>query len=87
MADANNVDFSQFERWYSQAGTPIVHVTQSYDAVTQRVALTLKQTAPDTPGQKGSDKLPFVIPVVVGFLDRTSGTEVVPSKVMTISLF
>lgn len=26
MSDANGVDFSQFERWYSQSGTLIVNV-------------------------------------------------------------
>ena len=26
--DANNVDLSQFERWYNQAGTPIVEATE-----------------------------------------------------------
>jgi len=26
MADANNADLAQFERWYTQAGTPIVKV-------------------------------------------------------------
>ena len=27
-SDANNVDLSQFERWYNQAGTPIVEATE-----------------------------------------------------------
>jgi aminopeptidase N len=26
--DANNVDLSQFERWYNQAGTPIVEAKE-----------------------------------------------------------
>merc|ERR1719456_1774367 len=31
MADANNVDLTQFERWYLQAGTPTVTATGEYD--------------------------------------------------------
>ena len=80
--DANNVDLSQLERWYSQAGTPVVNVTQHYDASTQRFTLTLRQHTPSTPGQDASTKLPQVIPVVVGLLDATSGKEVLPSTVL-----
>jgi hypothetical protein len=32
MEAANNVDLSQFHRWYEQAGTPVLTVKQSYDA-------------------------------------------------------
>ena len=32
MADANGRDLAQFERWYSQAGTPRVAVKTAYDA-------------------------------------------------------
>jgi aminopeptidase N len=32
MADANGRDLAQFERWYSQAGTPRVSVRTAYDA-------------------------------------------------------
>ncbi len=30
MEDANKVDFTQFKRWYSQAGTPRVQVRKEY---------------------------------------------------------
>ena len=50
MADANNVDLSQFERWYTQAGTPTVHVQSHYDASEKKLSLKLKQVAPTTPG-------------------------------------
>jgi aminopeptidase N len=84
MADANGADLSQFERWYSQAGTPVVKVEQSYDAKTKRLTLKLTQSCPDTPGQKSSEKLPFLIPVVVGLLDRSTGAEVAPSTVLLL---
>ncbi len=67
MADANGVDLDQFERWYSQAGTPVVDVQQDYDAKHQSYRLTLRQTIPDTPGQ--ADKQPQHIPVRLGLLN------------------
>ncbi len=63
MQDANERDLSQFERWYLQAGTPIVKATDSWDAETGTYSLTLEQTVPDTPGQ--TDKSPMQIPVRV----------------------
>ncbi|RJG02003.1 aminopeptidase N [Noviherbaspirillum sedimenti] len=67
MADANRRDLSQFERWYSQAGTPHVSATGEYDAQARTYTLTLAQTCKPTPGQE--QKLPFHIPVAVGLLD------------------
>lgn len=67
MMDANGRDLTQFERWYSQAGTPRVKVTTSYDAEQKTYDITLAQSCPPTPGQ--AKKLPFHIPVAVGLLD------------------
>ena len=66
MADANGRDFTQFERWYSQAGTPVVHAETHYDAAAHSYDITLTQRCPATPGQAA--KLPFHIPVAVGLL-------------------
>ena len=66
MADANDRDLTQFERWYSQAGTPRVDVATAYDAVAKTFSMTLTQTCLSTPGQ--DRKLPFHIPVAVGLL-------------------
>ncbi|MBO9538006.1 aminopeptidase N [Herbaspirillum sp.] len=67
MADANKRDLGQFERWYSQSGTPQVDASTRYDAKRKTLELTLQQSCPPTPGQK--KKLPFHIPVAVGLLD------------------
>lgn len=67
MMDANGRDLTQFERWYSQAGTPRVKVTTSYDAEQKTYDITLAQSCPPTPGQ--AKKLPFHIPVAVGLLN------------------
>jgi len=67
MEDANGVDFTQFKRWYSQAGTPRLEVSEAYDAAAQTYSLTFRQSCPQTPDKAA--KLPFVIPVELGLLD------------------
>ncbi len=67
MEDANGADLSQFKRWYSQAGTPRLAVSEQYDAAAKTYRLTFRQSCPATPGQ--SEKQPFVIPVSLGLLD------------------
>ncbi|KQZ52189.1 aminopeptidase N [Massilia sp. Root1485] len=68
MADANGRDLTQFERWYSQAGTPVVQAETRWDEQAQTYTLRLIQSCPSTPGQP--EKLPFHIPVAVGLLGR-----------------
>ena len=70
------------ERWYSQAGTPVVKVTQSYDPVAKRLTLQCTQHTPSTPNQAQEDKLPLLIPIVVGLLDRSTGKEIGESTVL-----
>jgi aminopeptidase N len=67
MADASGTDLSQFERWYSQAGTPLVTCRGEYDAASRRFVLHVRQSCAPTPGQ--AEKLPFVIPLAVGLVD------------------
>ena len=66
MEDATGLDLSQFKLWYSQAGTPELHVARYYDAKSKTYTLTIKQTCPPTPGQP--EKEPFHIPVAVGLI-------------------
>ncbi|MCQ4313424.1 aminopeptidase N [Pseudomonas stutzeri] len=73
MEDANGADLTQFKRWYSQAGTPRLAVSEQYDAATKTYSLTFRQSCPPTPGQ--SEKQPFVIPVSLGLLDG-QGNEI-----------
>ncbi len=68
MADANGRDLTQFERWYSQAGTPVVQAETRWDEQAQTYTLRLIQSCPPTPGQP--EKLPFHIPVAVGLLGQ-----------------
>ena len=73
MEDANGADLTQFKRWYSQAGTPRLAVSEQYDATAKNYSLTFRQSCPPTPGQ--SEKLAFVIPVSLGLLDG-QGNEI-----------
>ncbi len=68
MADANNKDLSQFKRWYSQAGTPRVQVTESFE--NGDYCITLKQSCPPTPGQ--NKKEPFHIPLLYKLIQTDS---------------
>ncbi|MGX2030271.1 aminopeptidase N [Methylocaldum gracile] len=72
MEDGNGVDLTQFRRWYSQAGTPEVRIAADYDAETQALNLTVRQSCPPTPGQPV--KTPFHIPLAIGLL-APDGTE------------
>ncbi|WP_421907027.1 aminopeptidase N [Mameliella sp.] len=78
--DATGRDLSQFKRWYSQAGTPRVEVTEDWADGTY--TLTFKQHTPPTPGQ--DVKEPQVIPMAVGLLNP-NGDEVVPTRVLEIT--
>ena len=61
MADANGRDLSQFELWYSQAGTPRVRVIENYDSSTQQYQLTLAQSCSTSASQ--IETKPFLIPL------------------------
>lgn len=61
MENASGVDLTQFRRWYSQSGTPILSVTSNYNEVTQEYTLTVKQHTPATEEQP--EKLPLHIPL------------------------
>jgi aminopeptidase N len=66
MEDASGVDLGQFRLWYSQAGTPLLHVRRHYDAGSRVFTLELAQECPPTPAQ--DDKLPMHIPVRAALL-------------------
>ncbi|KAH8521990.1 hypothetical protein H0E87_002856 [Populus deltoides] len=78
MRDANDADFANFLQWYSQAGTPLVKVTSSYDAEAHTFTLKFSQEVPPMPEQPVKE--PMFIPVVLGLLD-TSGKDMPLSSV------
>lgn len=66
MERQNNIDLSQFRRWYDQAGTPVLRLTTFYNATARKYELHVEQSCPPTPGQP--QKLPFHIPLTVALL-------------------
>jgi aminopeptidase N len=71
MADANPDSslahlLPQFKLWYSQAGTPHLAASGTYDAAAQTYTLQFAQSCAPTTGQ--TDKNPFVIPVLLGLV-------------------
>lgn len=74
MADANNVDLTQFALWYSTPGTPTVQYETSYADGT----FTLKLS------QSSRSVTPMHIPVAFGLLDKATGQEVVPTTVLEL---
>ncbi|MFZ3230332.1 MAG: aminopeptidase N [Pseudobdellovibrio sp.] len=75
ISEQNNTDLSQFKNWYSQAGTPEVFVTESFDAAKKEYSLSLEQkcalTLSEQIDQKNGtfQKQPFHIPLLVGLID------------------
>jgi len=65
MADANGADLAQFERWYAQAGTPLIEVRGAYDPSGRLYDLTLRQVLPRI---GGSEPRPLHVPVRVALL-------------------
>jgi len=80
--DTTGRDLSQFARWYAQAGTPHLHVSDAHEGNTY--TLTLRQELPATPD--GSPKEPHVIPVSMGLLAK-DGREVLATQTLEFSEF
>lgn len=75
MSDANpGADLTQFSRWYSTAGTPVIKYKGYFSDGTFRLHLE----------QETSDGEPLHIPVAVGLLDQATGNEVVPTSVLNL---
>ena len=66
MADANDADLDQFERWYRQVGTPTITVADDYDADTGTLEIRLTQSLPDHPDNENIG--PLHIPFRLGLL-------------------
>ncbi|PKH24262.1 aminopeptidase N [Enterobacterales bacterium CwR94] len=74
MEDASNVDLSQFRRWYSQSGTPVLSVRDDYSPELEQYTLHVSQHTPATADQK--DKQPLHIPLDIELYDDKG--EVIP---------
>ena len=81
LGDANGRDLAQFERWYSQAGTPRITVRSAHDAAARTYTLTLAQrpgNAASQTAESGKDSSavasaaqgPLLIPFALGLVGR-----------------
>lgn len=77
MEEAGEIDLAQFRRWYTQAGTPNVKASWTYDEANRTLNLTLSQKTKPTRDQK--EKLPFYMPIRISFLDP-EGHDVHPAE-------
>jgi len=81
FAQASGRDLSQFMRWYNQAGTPLLRVSQAYDPEARTLRIDFEQEVPPTPGQPVKE--PAVIPVLMGAIDR-DGRELIANQVLVL---
>ncbi|MCX5870262.1 MAG: aminopeptidase N [Deltaproteobacteria bacterium] len=82
MSDASGVALEQFKRWYSQAGTPVLRVSESWDGEDGMYTLTVQQSCGPTPGQEV--KQPFHLPVSIGLLDGRGNDMEVPETLLQL---
>ena len=68
METVSNRDLSQFKYWYTQAGTPLLTISENYNAEKQEYYLTVKQSCPDTPEATSAEKQPYHLPLTVGLI-------------------
>ncbi|MCB1213603.1 MAG: aminopeptidase N, partial [Chlamydiia bacterium] len=75
MEDANQRDFSQFRRWYDQAGTPHVTAKWEHDSQAAKWTLDLKQRIPTDPAAQ-----PLQIPLSVSVYNEQGEQQALTGK-------
>ncbi|KGJ22287.1 aminopeptidase N [Paracoccus sanguinis] len=80
--DATGRDLAQFKRWYTDAGTPELSLSEAWDEKAGRLTLHFTQATRPTPGQP--EKPARVIPIAVGLISANSD-EVVPTTVLEMT--
>ncbi|MDN5568829.1 MAG: aminopeptidase N, partial [Paracoccus sp. (in: a-proteobacteria)] len=78
--DATGRDMTQFKRWYTDAGTPTLEMTEDWQDGT--LTLNFAQSTPPTPGQP--DKPARVIPIAVGLIGP-NGDEIAATRVLEMT--
>ena len=71
MEAVSGRDLTQFRRWYTQAGTPVLRVRSEYNENEQTFILNVEQSCPPTPeapGLENKHKEPFHIPLAISLL-------------------
>ncbi len=78
--DATGRDLAQFKRWYSEAGTPRLKVSEEWGGGS--LTLHFEQENPATPGQ--AQKGAKLLPIAVGLIGP-NGDEVLPTTVLEMT--
>ena len=73
MADASNINLTQFKLWYSQSGTPKLKVQEAFDPSTNQYRLTISQSLDTVNGAKNDACLH--LPIKVEVIDVVSGAK------------
>jgi len=68
MEEVKGEELSQFMHWYTQRGTPTVHIAEHFDAKTQTLVLTFEQQLPHQ-GEGEEEAKPLHIPLRMALLD------------------
>ncbi len=76
MADANDADLTQFERWYRQVGTPILNVDAHFDEDRRVFEVEIEQSLPEH--ADNADLGPLHIPVELGLLSKDGNALELP---------
>jgi aminopeptidase N len=83
MEEVSGMDLTQFNRWYSQSGTPRVRFNRSYNPTLKTLTLTFEQTT--TPDRNQQEKQPLHIPVRFGLMDA-NGCDITPKGSCLLNL-
>jgi len=83
LQTASGIDLSQFKLWYTQAGTPEITVSESYNSAEQTYTLVLQQQTPPTPGQPVKHALH--IPIAIGLLDQYGKDIPIKEKILSLT--
>ncbi|MEA3521702.1 MAG: aminopeptidase N [Campylobacterota bacterium] len=67
MSEGGHIDLTQFERWYHQERTPLLHVKESYDEIGQVYTLELTQEIPKS--VTNAVQLPYHYPLEIALFD------------------
>jgi aminopeptidase N len=73
FSETSGRDLTDFKRWYSQAGTPLLTFRSAYSEAARRLTLDISQTT--APTREQSVKLPLTMPIALGLIDA-EGEEI-----------
>jgi aminopeptidase N len=71
FAEVSGRDLTDFQRWYSQAGTPLITFRSVYNEAQRSLTLDISQSTAPTRDQ--AVKLPLTIPIALGLVDAAGG--------------